>query len=209
MNLRAKLIILSIYFSIFVISDMLATANPIEESSAKDIIEKFCNAEFMGVQDIRLDIAHYSKKRKKFEEKNDPEFNGLVKYWENDPVFIVESYQIINISVKKNHAIAIIKYKLLAQTKGNGALNREFITVSNKSELVNLHLIYDSLKWSVIDPPAPRVSIQAIIEYYKKILEIMGNDWLQRDNISKEQKQYYSKVQKDIEILTNLQRNPN
>src|ERR671918_356583 len=128
MDSKYKITILAIYFGIFVISDMLAIASPIEKNSAKDTVEKFCNAEFMGVQDIRLDIAHYSKKRRKFEEKNDPEFNGLVKYWENDPVFIVESYQIINISVKKNHAIAIIKYKLLAQTKGNGALNREFIT---------------------------------------------------------------------------------
>jgi len=172
--------------------------------SARELVEKFCRAEFMGVQDIRLDIAKYSRKQRAWEKKRDSEFRGMVKYWDNDPLFVVESYQITDVSVKKNYAIATIVYNRLARTEGDGVLKRKLIPDRISHDIVKLHLIYNESRWWVLDPPIPRVSLEAIIEYHKNYYKIMGDDWLQRTGISESQKQYYRKLQENLGILNRL-----
>jgi len=172
--------------------------------SARELAEKFCRAEFMGVEDIRLDIAKYSQTQMLWEKKRDPEFRGMVKSWDNDPLFVVASYQITDVSVKKDHAIATIVYKRLARTKGDGVLKRKLIPDNMSHDEVKLHLIYNESAWWVLDPPIPRVSLEAIMRYHKSVLDRLGYDWLKRSDISEGQKQHYRKRQENLEILNRL-----
>jgi hypothetical protein len=172
--------------------------------SAREFAEKFCRAEFMGVEDIRLDIAKYSRKQMLWEKKRDPESRGMVKFWDNDPLFVVASYQIAHVSVKKDRAIATIVYKRLARTEGDGVLKRKLVPDRMAHDIVRLHLIYDGSTWWVLDPPIPRVSLEAIIRYHKNHLDRLGDDWVKRPDISDGQKQYYRKLQENLQILKSL-----
>ncbi len=204
MKLYRITIIMIIYFSISVFSHLFAMDESTSVDSARELVEKFCRAEFMGVQDIRLDIAKYSRKQIAWEKKRDPEFRGMVKYWDNDPLFVVASYQITDVSVKKNRAIATIVYKRLARTEGDGVLKRKIIPDSLEHDIISLDLIYNRSTWWVLDPPIPRVSLEDITRYHKSHLNRLGDDWLQRPDISEGQKQYYRKGQENLKILESL-----
>jgi|SRR5919108_1399103 hypothetical protein len=197
-------IILVVYFVLSTFSHITAADELTNLDSARELAEKFCRAEFMGVEDIRLDIARYSRKQMLWEKKRDPEFKGMAKFWDNDPLFVVASYQITDVSVKGNRAIATIVYNRLARTEGDGVLKRKLIPDRMSHDIVKLHLIYDGSKWWVYDPSTPRVSIEALIEYYRNTLNRLGSDWLERSDISKAQKEYYRKDQESLKILSSL-----
>jgi hypothetical protein len=197
-------LILIVYLILNTSSHLFAGNELINTNSARELAEKFCRAEFVGDQDIRLDIAKYSRRRMVWEKKRDPEFRGMVKHWDNDPLYVVASYQIADVSVKKNRAIATIVYQRLARTEGNGVLGRQLIPDSMAHDIIRLYLIYNGSTWWVLDPPIPRVSIEAMIKAHKDYLNIMGSDWLERPDISEAQKQYYRKRQENLKILDSL-----
>src|SRR5258705_8139415 len=117
MNSYKRLAILVVYLISIPLQNVFSMTESQKTYLAREIVEKFCSSEFMGIQDIRLDIAKYSSKQQEQEKKRDPEFKGMVKYWDNDPLYIVSSYRIIDVLVKKNRALATIAYKLLAGTE--------------------------------------------------------------------------------------------
>jgi hypothetical protein len=204
MKLYSRILIMNILLALLNFSQIFALDELKKIDSARELVEKFCRAEFMGVQDIRLDIAKYSRKQRAWEKKRDSEFRGMVKYWDNDPLFVVESYQIADVSVKKTRAIATIVYKRVARTEGDGVLKRKLIPDRTTHDRVRLHLIYDGSTWWVFDPPIPRVSLETLIEDYRNTLNRLGSDWLERSDISEAQKQYYRKDQENLQILNNL-----
>ena len=204
MKKNSIVIILVVYFVLSTFSHITAADELTNLDSARELAEKFCRAEFMGVEDIRLDIARYSRKQMLWEKKRDPEFKGMAKFWDNDPLFVVASYQITDVSVKGNRAIATIVYNRLARTEGDGVLKRKLIPDRMSHDIVKLHLIYDGSKWWVYDPSTPRVSIEALIEYYRNTLNRLGSDWLERSDISKSQKEYYRKDQESLKTLSSL-----
>jgi hypothetical protein len=196
------------FLIIYAALSMLSHAFPENESatqdSAKELAERFCRAEFMGVEDIRFDVARYSRKQMLLEKKRDPEFRGMAKFWDNDPLFVVASYRITDVSVKRNHAIATIIYKRLARTEGDGVSKRKLIPDSLEHDIIRLDLIYKESRWWIFDPPIPRISLEAIIRYHKNDLNGLRDDWLQRSDISESQKQSYRKLQENLKILETL-----
>jgi len=197
-------IILVVYFVLSAFAHIIAADELANLDSARELAEKFCRAEFMGVEDIRLNIAKYSRKQMLWEKKRDPEFRGMAKFWDNDPLFVVTSYQITDVSVKGNRAIATIVYNRLARTEGDGVLKRKLIHDRMSHDIVKLHLIYNESRWWVYDPPIPRVSIEALIKDYRNTLNRLGSDWLERPDISESQKEYYRKDQENLTILNGL-----
>jgi hypothetical protein len=204
MKLQNKAVILYI---VLAASNLSADNNLEKLLSAKETVEKFCSSEFIGIQDVRLDMAKYTPMQKKIEAKRDSEFRGMVKYWENDPIYVVSSYHIVDLSVQKDHAVATIAYKVVAHTKGDGVFKREFIAIGVVNDLMKLHLIYDESKWWILDPPTPRISIEAISKYYANKINVMGQGFRERSDISEQQKRYYQNLQKNLELLNGLQHN--
>jgi hypothetical protein len=203
-KLFRTILITIVYLILSVFSHVLSASEFASEHSARELAEKFCRAEFMGNEDIRLDIAKYSRKQMLWEKKRDPESRGMVKFWDNDPLFVVASYQITDISVKKDHAIATIVYKRLARTEGDGVLKRKLIPDSLEYDIIRLNLIYNGSTWWILDPLIPRVSLEAITRFHKSLLDRLGDDWLKRPDISEGQKQYYRKLQENLQILDRL-----
>src|SRR5919201_1811744 len=191
MKLYRITLILVVYVVFSIFSHVFAENELANQDSARELAERFCRAEFMGVEDIRFDIAKYSRKQMLLEKKRDPEFRGMAKFWDNDPLFVVASYQITAVSVKRNHAIATIVYNRMARTEGDGVLKRKLIPNSLENDIIRLNLIYNGSSWWVFDPPIPRISLEAIIRYHKSDLNRLGDDWLKRPDISEGQKQHY------------------
>lgn len=171
-----------------------------------DFVEGFCKAEFSGNSQIRLDVVKYNKKRYLAEKERDPNFAGKVLYWDNDPLFVVASYKLLGVKVAKDRksAQATVAYKRLARTEGDGELKRKLIPDSIERDIVIFHLTYEDSRWWIFDPPSPRISLPAIVQYYKSTLETMGSNWLERPEISDAQKQSYRKLQHDLKILESL-----
>ena len=175
----------------------------------RGFVEAFCQAEFMGNSGIRLDVVKYSKKRHLVEKKRDSDFAGKALYWDNDPLYVVASYKIVDIEVAKDKksAQATVAYKRLVRTEGDGVLKRKLIPDFMERDIVRLQLIYEDSKWWIFDPPLPRISLDAIIQDYKGTLQDMGNNWLERPDVSEAQKQYYRKRKQDLKILEGLKSN--
>ncbi len=193
-------------FLLMILSHEVASQPQAQNKIVRDFVETFCQAEFMGNSRIRLDVVKYSKKRYLVEKKRDPDFAGKALYWDNDPLYVVASYKILDIEVAKDKqsARATAAYKRLARTEGDGELKRKLIADSMERDIVILHLIYQGSKWWIFDPPPPRISLTAIMQYYKSTLETMGSNWLERPEISEAQKQSYRKLQQDLKILEGL-----
>ena len=69
MKIRNIILILVVFCTLSVFPH-INTSNAISNlDSARELAEKFCRAEFMGVEDIRLDIAKYSQKQMLLEKK--------------------------------------------------------------------------------------------------------------------------------------------
>jgi hypothetical protein len=208
--MKKTMLMLGVFvFSLIVLGCEVVSEIQAQDKIVRDFVEGFCQAEFSGNSQIRLDVVKYSKKRYLAEKKRDPNFAGKALYWDNDPLFVVASYKFLGVKVNKDkkNAQATIAYKRLARTEGDGQLKRKLIPDSMEQDIVIFHLIYEDSRWWIFDPPPPRISLPAIVQYYKSTLEIMGSNWLERPEISEAQKQYYQILQRDLKILEGLNSN--
>lgn len=208
--MKISTVILGLSFCLFITSGyQIVSQAQAQNKVVLDFVEAFCQSEFMGDSRIRLDVVKYSKARDLVERKRDPDFVGKAFYWDNDPLYVVASYKILDVVVSKNKrsAQATVAYKRLARTEGDGVLRRKVIPEFIERDIVALHLIYEDSKWWVFDPPRPRISLEAIIQDYKNTLEDLGADWLEKPEISEAQKQYYRKRKQDLKILEGLKSN--
>jgi hypothetical protein len=146
------------------------------KQAATESFDVFCETEFYYLQDdlrnpdatTRESHIVLSKKKKLRLEKMNPEGDYLFLSLAANPLFIVKSYEIVNVSIKdKNHATAIVKYDRLARAKGtNKDWVREIIPERVKDEAVRYNLINTKEGWKVLDPPLPRISIEYVFMEY-------------------------------------------
>jgi hypothetical protein len=138
------------------------------EKDAKKTVESFIQAEFNGIEDARSEFVIFSPKRKILEEKR--EFKGLVNELQYDPLIIVDSYRIMDVRVFNNRAETTAFFTSLAKTKGKGE-DRKIISDRSDKDMVKINLVYENNRWWIVDPPLPRVSLEAMIEKFKAILK--------------------------------------
>jgi hypothetical protein len=173
-----------------------------DEEEVKEVVKEFCNAEFNGIQDKAIELARVTDKTsydwKKIKEEG---LVGRVIDWDTDPIFIIASYEISNIKINGNKAIAEIKYIQLARTEKTGA-NRKIIA-DPKEDHTKL-ILRKKQKWLIMNPPPARISKDALIKIYQdNIASIKNtNGWFK--NASESQLSYYKKLTDDFEIIKNL-----
>lgn len=178
--------------------------NEVEEDAVMIVAEKYCNADFGGNPDIRMDIAIYTPSRQKEESKKDFELLGKVIAFEADPIFVVNSFEITNILVEENTAVVTIVFDRIAKSIDSGLPGRKIIADDLKQDVVKLQLIRDRGKWWILDPPIPRVSARALIQFYKDRIDNM-TDWIYTNRASDSQKNNYEEMNEILEILKSLE----
>jgi hypothetical protein len=174
------------------------------DEEVHEAAEKFCKAEFDGVAE-RYKHAKFTSSYEAKKKAEGYEFSGHVNMWDWDPFFVVASYKMIDVDVKKMHAIATIDYVRIARSEGKENLHSDI----EEHDVVKLDLVFDnqSRKWLVIDPPLPRISREALIRFYESSLEAMyGSEWLKNPIISQDEKRgnYQQEKLKIIKFLKNL-----
>jgi hypothetical protein len=182
---------------------------PKAEKEAKKTVESFIQAEFNGIEDARSTKSKFvifSPARQIQEGKR--EFKGRVDELQYDPLIVVDSYRIINVKVFDNRGETTVSFTALAKTKGQGE-DRKIIPVRHNEDIVRLNLVYENNRWWIIDPPLPRVSLEAMIEKFKAILK--RSDEIRKNNLGgldKEQMknwlESYNYDKTSLEILERL-----
>ncbi len=186
------------------INDVLAEpADAVTVDKIKSVAEKYCSADFNGVPDIRSSLTKFTAKRENKERIRDPELKGRVIAFEADPILIVDSYQIQEISIRKGGAIVVVAYDRLAKSYGEGLPGRKIIPEHVKQEIVKLHLIYDKGNWLILDPPLPRIAAKALIQYYENLISPMES-WIHMDDVSDAQRRNYNEMQDTVKVLKSL-----
>lgn len=172
---------------------------------ASQLIQNFCEAQYNGqlfVWEESKKLVKFSPKRIEEERKKDPEFNGRVLSLDSDPIYIVDSFEILSTKIEANYAESIVKYKRLARTEGSGAIDRKVI-IDKNNDIVSFKLSYDGKQWWIIDPPTPRVSKSAMIAFYKKTIS-RYKKFINKPLTSASQKKQFVKHQETLDVLEKL-----
>lgn len=174
-----------------------------KDDTIKKVVATYCENDFNGVADIRTTLVKYSNNRLEVEKKRDPELLGKVIAFEADPIMVVNSYKIQQIVVNNNKAVANVAYDRIAKSKGHGLPGRKILSEKVKQEIVELHLINEKGRWLVVDPPLPRISKQALMQYYKGYIESMEK-WIHTDKSSAGQRHNYETMVDTLNFLESL-----
>jgi len=174
-----------------------SVATPMDSGTtwaAHQAVENFCQMEFEGDQEPRrYETIWYSKQEAiKRKQQRDPlPIHSLI--FDQDPLVVVASYQIVNVSVqtRSDRASAKVKYRRIARAEGDTQETWHLVAEAPRDEIITLTLIFENGRWWVLDPSSPRVSKGALIQYYELQVNENTKTWeheLNDPNYSDEQK---------------------
>ena len=170
----------------------------------QDIVERYCYAEFLGIEDIRKTVVKYSDAVKERIDESNPVLAKKIVFWDEDPLIVVGAYRVHPVTITGNQATALVSYTRLAVSVGEG-LERELSADFNRNSIVQIFLMYDGIRWWIVDPPQPRSSLTALILYYETNF---GNlEEKIKDPKLKEVHWYYQKHYTTLQFLKNLKKN--
>jgi hypothetical protein len=168
---------------------------------AMKLINKFLEAEFTGNQAFRINNAIYSAKREKvINEKYSPMI-GEIFYWESEALCVVDHYEVTNIKMVGSKAIADVTFQEFGCTEGYGDIP---LIKTNKRSFEKYSLEYKKGRWWVNDPPIPRVSRKALIDYNDVIIRRM-KDFVMEKGTDVQKKYYYNLINTNDMLKENIE----
>jgi hypothetical protein len=174
------------------------------QSDPRDLVEEYCGSEYNGVQDIRLKVVKLGRGKNasgRGSASGTAGSAGKFLDFGNDPLIVVDSYQIKSVEVSEGHAEATVVYKRLANC--DVTEKRKYVVDRNSRDTVRLSLDFDGSLWWIVDPPLPRVSKWALIEYSERIISSM-NGLVKAGKASDGQKRYYQAYKGIVAFLKGL-----
>ena len=186
------------------LSPALHAGAPQKTGGARIVVEHFCQAEFDGRLDIRLDTVKYSQTRLIKERKRDPDFAGRVIYCDNDPLRVVASFRIEATTSHGAQASVWVSFRQLASTRGDGQEERVMMPDPKAKDLVRYDLRNLRGKWWIINPPIPRVSRDGLIAAYQKLLSTVPPRWFESPDVTDDQKKVVRKQMETLDFLRSL-----
>lgn len=166
-----------------------------------NVVEEFCQAEFNGVRDIRFKVAAHSLAEMKKIQKLDSELKGNVVFWDADTVFVVSSFNIGRVIQGHDKATIPVTYNIVLGTQGNGIRNRTFVKKCVVNSVVRYTLIKQKGEWRIYDPPAPYISLVALIKYYKNEVKSIPKNIEKTEEYTALQKNAFKKIKEALLFL--------
>lgn len=161
----------------------LAAAPAVNEAARKQLA-LFLDGEVGGNACTR-DHADLVQLHPKLRAKVDKELSVACLYLTSDPLHVVDAYEIKSLSLKGERGEAVVVFNELAEIAGEGSA-RLLTNIREKREIV-YQLRFAKGRWLVYDPPAMRIGLEAIKNYYGMI--VMGeNNASRAANPSEEEK---------------------
>lgn len=174
------------------------------QSSPRRLVEEYCEAEYNGVQDMRLKVAKVTAAQNDSARGPAPTEGkkaGRVINFSADPLIVVDSYQIKAVSTGAARAEATVVFRRLANC--DVTRKRTYVADRNGRDTVTLSLEYDGSRWWIVDPPLPRVSKWALIEFSERIISSMTGI-VKAGKASDGQKKYYEAHRNIVTFLRRL-----
>jgi hypothetical protein len=141
-----------------------SAAGPRHEQVAK-FVEEYCRREFNGERDFRVVHSKWDQEvLRRVREYNDMEpgyFNVL-----NDPIVIIDRFEIKRIDETKNQHSVTVMYHYLARTKGHGK-DRSLVFESGDMEKT-LIWSFSGGQFFIHNPVVTMVSLRAVIKEYEE-----------------------------------------
>lgn len=167
----------------------IASAN-IDE--VRKFINEFLEAEFIGNQSFRVDNVMNSPERQLLIKKMYSPMVGEIFYWESEKLCVVDHYEVTSIKITDSKAIVDVTFQEFACT-GSKGYGRIPLNETNKRSLVKYSLEYKEGRWWINDPPIPRVSRKALIDYNGDIIRRMS-DFIIEKGTEVQKKCYYNLI---------------
>lgn len=140
-------------------------------ATPQETVGRFCAFEFRGAQDVeeRLKLVHFSDERVRELGKIMDGLSPYVFEWETEPLEVVDSYKVDQITISGEQANAIVTYELVAERSSWGG---NIQPVSKTDITTQLQLEQYGNRWKVNDPPFPRVSKKFLTASYRGIFDL-------------------------------------
>ncbi len=135
-----------------------------DDAGAKKFINEFLKAEFIGNESFRVDNTINSAKRQQMITKKYKPMIGEIFQWENEELSIVDSFEIKEIKISKQKATVTVMFQEFGRTLRGGYVKNPIIKTNEKTP-AKYQLIYKKDRWWLYDPPMPRISRNALIDY--------------------------------------------
>ncbi len=158
---------------------------------ARRFMNEFLEAEFIGNQSFRVDNVMNSPERKALIKKMYSPMIGEIFIWDSEKLCVVDHYEITNITIINSKSEVEVRFKEFACTGTKGYGDMPLIK-TNRNNFVKYFLVYRDGRWWVTDPPIPRVSRKAIIDFNEKIIRLMSDFVMEKGTSI--QKKYYSNL---------------
>jgi len=174
------------------------------QSSPRRLVEEYCEAEYNGVQDLRLKVAKAAAARNASARNPAPDGGkkaGRVIDFSADRLIVVDSYQIKAVSAGAARAEATVVFRRLANC--GVTQKRTYVVDRIGRDTVTLSLEFDGSRWWIVDPPLPRVSKWALIEFSERIISSMTGI-VKSGKASDGQKKYYEEHRDIVSFLRRL-----
>ncbi len=113
---------------------------------------------------------------------------GEIFFWDSERLSVVDSFEVTNIKINNSKATVNVKFEEFACT-GNKGYGRSPLIKTIKESVVTYSLENKNGRWLVIDPPIPRISKKALVDYNIQQIKLMS-DWIMEKG-SKFQKEFY------------------
>jgi hypothetical protein len=171
-------IFLALLFFCFVGQGATQTNDTILNEAARKVVESYCHLEFKYNQSSRNDliITTPSYDKNYYQENgnfDDTPYPGSLDY-ESNKIFLVKSYKILNVRLKKNQGIATVSYDVLAKRDNwpdKKAIYYDYDGLHeyrNPNYIEKINLTYDGKYWLILNPPVSKISIDEVTGIYKK-----------------------------------------
>lgn len=162
-----------------------ALANSNAEQAVQKAVESFCQMEYEGDREPRrIETIQYSAKEAARRQQQREPLPVYSLFFDQDPLFVVASYQIVSVRVKAsgNRATAVVKYRRIARSEGATQDTWHLVTETPRDEMVTLNLLLSKNRWLVLDSPSPHVSKTPLIQFYESQLKEGTPTWEQELN---------------------------
>ena len=130
-------------------------------------VEQLLRAEFAGRGDTRADLAIYSADYAVAKGYDRDPLGGYEVCWDCDPIVVVDSFEILDSKLVENAAAVNVEFHVLLRSEGTGDMHRDLVPARDEREQVRLLVTRKAACWLVLNPPEPRVSLDALLAFYQ------------------------------------------
>jgi hypothetical protein len=166
-----------------------AVVNTPSSEAVRSIVDVYLRVEYQADTAFnREQLIKFTQRRRVYLESKAEPGLGIYDFYINsgEPVFIVDTYEIVKIDVRGNRATATISYTRLGRImNGMGTLHAAVIPDKKINDLVTLNLVFAKSKWWVLDPPPPRISRDVLVLDYEGELKEAAENTPRWNRVSK------------------------